>query len=274
MTEESKSNDGNAAAGSPRKDTAGAGNKKPQGKVSFTPRTPKFEGKCDALKGHIYDSSDARQSDQYMKTTKEIAEYVGRTFKYGGDARTAVETLETPTVTLPPDPAPEATRGEVRLWEKAIDEQAKRTTYLTENMKTLYSLVWGQCSDIIRQKVEAQEGFGAISSTGDGLGLLRALKGVAYQFQSQKYLLHSLQESMKRYYNCSQGKFANNTGLPRTLPKHGRCRRPQRGPDRWSSRSEGSHHVRTWIRRNRTPPRNRGSRSSWKSLHARRPSSS
>jgi hypothetical protein len=60
----------------------------------------------------------------------------------------------------------------------------------------------------MRQKIEAQEGFGAISSTGDGLGLLRALKGVAYQFQSQKYLLHSLQESMKRYYNCSQGKFA------------------------------------------------------------------
>jgi hypothetical protein len=78
------------------------------------------KGKCDALKGHIYDSSDARQSDQYMKTTKEIAEYVGRTFKYGGDARSAVETLETPTVTLPPDPATEATRGEVRLWRKPL----------------------------------------------------------------------------------------------------------------------------------------------------------
>jgi hypothetical protein len=40
------------------------------------------------------------------------------------------------------------------------------------------------------------------------LGLLRALKGVAYHFQSQKYLSHALHESMKRYYNCTQGKFA------------------------------------------------------------------
>ena len=41
MTEESKSNDGNAA-GSPRKETGNAANKKPQGKTPFTPRAPKF----------------------------------------------------------------------------------------------------------------------------------------------------------------------------------------------------------------------------------------
>ena len=34
---------------------------------------PKFEGKCDGLKGHIYDCSDAKQSDVYVRTTKEIA---------------------------------------------------------------------------------------------------------------------------------------------------------------------------------------------------------
>ena len=42
-------------------------------------RQPKFEGKCEHLKGHIYDCSDARQSNLFVKTTKEIAEYVGRT---------------------------------------------------------------------------------------------------------------------------------------------------------------------------------------------------
>jgi hypothetical protein len=33
------------------------------------PRAPKFEGKCPDLKGHIYDASDMRQSDQFIKTT-------------------------------------------------------------------------------------------------------------------------------------------------------------------------------------------------------------
>jgi ribulose 1,5-bisphosphate carboxylase large subunit-like protein len=75
-------------------------------------------------------------------------------------------------------------------------------------MKTLYSLVWGQCTDIMRQKVKANDAFENISRTGDGLGLLTALKGVVYQFQGQKYLSHALHESMKCYYNCSKGKFA------------------------------------------------------------------
>lgn len=51
------------------------------------PRPAKFEGKCDDLKGYIYDCVDGKQADAYTKTTKEIAEYVGRTYKYGSDAR-------------------------------------------------------------------------------------------------------------------------------------------------------------------------------------------
>jgi hypothetical protein len=50
-------------------------------------RQPRFKGKCKELKGHIYDCSDARQSDFFVKTTKELAKYVGRPFKKGIDAR-------------------------------------------------------------------------------------------------------------------------------------------------------------------------------------------
>jgi hypothetical protein len=196
------------ADGASRKDGGGAiGTKNVTTNKSFVPRAPKFEGKCSDLKGYIYDCSDARQSDQFMKTTREIAEYVGRTYKYGSDARLAVETLAMPVIKTPEDPPDNASRSETRIWEKLIDEHVKRITYLNENMKTLYSLVWGQCTDIMRQKVEANDSFGHISATGDGLGLLTALKGVAYQFQGQKYLSHALHESMKRYYNCTQGKF-------------------------------------------------------------------
>jgi hypothetical protein len=78
MSEESKNTEGNT--GSPGKESSNAGKKTGQVKP-FIPRAPKFEGKCNDLKGHIYDCSNARQSDQFMKTTKEIAEYVGRTYK-------------------------------------------------------------------------------------------------------------------------------------------------------------------------------------------------
>ena len=41
----------------------------------------KFEGKCAELKGCIYDCTDSKQADVFTKTTKEIANYVGTTYK-------------------------------------------------------------------------------------------------------------------------------------------------------------------------------------------------
>ena len=210
---EDSSKESGGGAGKPQKEAGATGYKKPgtvgQQTKGFVPRAPKFEGKCMDLKGHIYDCSDVRQSDQYTKTTKEIAEFVGRTYKYGGDARLAVESLKKPEFEMPSDPIDGASKTMERIWEKTVDEFVKRSTHLEENMKTLYSLVWGQCTDIMRQKLDAHESFAEVSSMGDGIRILRLVKGIAFQFQSQKYLPHALHEALKRYYNCARGKFAN-----------------------------------------------------------------
>jgi hypothetical protein len=70
------------------------------------------------------------------------------------------------------------------------------------------SLILGQCTDIMRQKIESHESFAGVSSVGDGLGLLKLIKGVAFHFQSQIYLPYALHKALKRGYNCAQGKFA------------------------------------------------------------------
>jgi hypothetical protein len=49
------------------------------------PKQPKFEGKCEDLKGHILDCSDSRHTDFYSKTATEIAEYIGHEYKFGND---------------------------------------------------------------------------------------------------------------------------------------------------------------------------------------------
>jgi hypothetical protein len=73
------------------------------------PKQPKFKGKCEDLKGHIFDCSDSRQADIYSKTVKEIAEYVGREYKFGNDVQLAIENLTVPTLTIPEDSATTAT---------------------------------------------------------------------------------------------------------------------------------------------------------------------
>jgi hypothetical protein len=57
-------------------------------------RQPKFEGRCDELKGFVYDCSDSKQADVSAKTTKEIAGYARHTFRYGDDIQQLIESLE------------------------------------------------------------------------------------------------------------------------------------------------------------------------------------
>jgi hypothetical protein len=60
--------------------------------------TMNFEGKCDDLSGYIYDCADPKQAaDMYTtNTTTEISEYVGRTYKYGGEMRQVIMKLRLP----------------------------------------------------------------------------------------------------------------------------------------------------------------------------------
>jgi hypothetical protein len=81
---------------------------------------------------------------------KEIALYVGRTYTYGGDIKIAIESLAMPTLKVPTDPAVGATKTKELIWKKKVEEYVRRETYLKENVKSLFSLVWGQCMDIMR----------------------------------------------------------------------------------------------------------------------------
>jgi hypothetical protein len=76
------------------------------GTISSAPKATPFTGRVLALSGFVYDCSDNRQSEQFVKTTKEISGYVGREFAKGGDdVRIAVDTLQMPILTKPPRPA-------------------------------------------------------------------------------------------------------------------------------------------------------------------------
>jgi hypothetical protein len=170
-------------------------------------KTPVFEGKCDELSGYTYDCSDPRQAaDMYTRTTKEIGEYVGRTYKYGADIRQAIEGLILPTFAMPSDPPDKCSRTEERIWEKSVDEFVKQKAYFGENVKTVYSLILGQCTEAMRAKLESKKSHVVVSAASDGIELLKNIKSIMFNFQSQKYGPMALHESKKRLYQLSQDK--------------------------------------------------------------------
>ena len=207
MANESNSSPSEPSKDKKSQDPSGGGSNRKGFRFKAAPGVPKqakFEGKCDDLKGHIYDYSHAKQADQFAKTTKEIADYVGSTYKHGGDIRLAVLNLDPPPLPMPDDPPTEANETQKLIWKKRIEQYIAREDKLEENLKTLYSLIWGQCSDIMRQKVEASPKFRDISESANSIELLKAIKKIAFNYQSQKHLPHSVHEAKKQFYNFYQ----------------------------------------------------------------------
>jgi hypothetical protein len=105
-----------------------------------------------------------------------------------------------PIFTVPTDPSATVMRTEVRIWEKQVDEHVKRGTMLAENLKTDYSLIYGQCSDAMRAKLESRENHLVIKAASDSIGLLENIRTVMFQFQSQRYAPLALHEAKYRFY--------------------------------------------------------------------------
>ena len=124
-------------------------------------RQPKFEGHSNApdLKGHIYDCANSWQADLFIWTTNAIVEHVRCKHQYRGDVQLAIWMLELSTVSLPPDPKPTATQAQQQIWEKKMDDFACQETWLEKNLLYLYSLVWGQCTELMQQKLLGMKEF-------------------------------------------------------------------------------------------------------------------
>ena len=170
-------------------------------------RTPKYTGDTDDLKGHIYDIG-YNQSDQYTTTTREIAHHVGRTYKHGADVKRSIDeltqlSLQVPTDPVHPDPSnPSAVVK--RIWEREVDTYARRKDILEHNLRTLYSLIWGQCSLPLKAKLESRNEFQHILNSMDSLALLRLIRSINFALNDDKNSYQALHEAIRRFYNFKQ----------------------------------------------------------------------
>ena len=82
------------------------------------PCSTKFEGRCEDLKGHIYDYRESKNADQFIQTTKEIKNYVGCTYKCGGDITAAINALAVTALAEPDKPDDPDNRIEMKKWER------------------------------------------------------------------------------------------------------------------------------------------------------------
>ena len=110
-------------------------------------RSTRYEGAEPSLGNHVY-ALGYTQHEAFNRTTKEIGEHVGRTYKNGGDMKRTIDAMEKVNIRqpedLPSNPPPTATQK--RIWEKEVDEFTKRREILNRNLENFYSLLWGSAN--------------------------------------------------------------------------------------------------------------------------------
>jgi predicted RNA-binding protein associated with RNAse of E/G family len=81
-----------------------------------------------------------------------------------------------------------------------VDKHVKRGTMLSENLDS-----WSG-SDAMRVKLESRPNHTTIESACDSIGLLKNIRTVMFQFQSQRYSVLALHEAKRRFYLLTQDK--------------------------------------------------------------------
>ena len=195
-------NDGGSGRSRSRRNRRGASTTH---KPGVTPGYSKFEGSCEGLKGYVYDVLDHRQADAYAKTTKALAVYVGRTFKEGDDARLAILNLVLPSLDRPPVPTDPTDKYLEMEWLADLKIHRMRLAQLATNMRSLFSLIIGQCSESMITKLESTNEFKAINDSSDSTGLLKAIKKVSFHYESQKYGPLAMHDAITMFCTCRQG---------------------------------------------------------------------
>ena len=181
------------------------------------PTVTKFKGHNADLIGYIFDCSDQKQADVYITTLKRIAEYVGANYKHGGDISQSITSgilLKIPDPKQPPDyfDSEYITRAEKLadiLFSKKLDAHIRREEILLDNVKKVYSLILGQCTELLQSKLKQQDTWATVSGDLNSIGLLGLIKTITFKFEDQKFLPLALQQAKINLYSFRQGSLTN-----------------------------------------------------------------
>ena len=123
-----------------------------------TPPGPTFKGDTPDMNGHVYQTFNENDDKrQFGKTTEALGRWINMNTKNLGDLMTLYTDLSDPTaaITRPEnlDATDAAVPIEQLLWKETVKDYITRRQSLVDNLRAVYSVIWGQCSPTMKAKL-------------------------------------------------------------------------------------------------------------------------
>ena len=162
------------------------------------PCAPSFQGREPSLKGHVYDLSSQHNSEQCVKTTKEVMNWVGREYsKNTGEFCEAVQTLDLADPTPPADP-PAGDNIAFERWKIELKKHADREEAHVNFLARLCTVVLGQCTEALEDCLRSHTGW--LHAQQNGIRLLQMIKTITYTFEDRRYLPDAVLDVTEEFY--------------------------------------------------------------------------
>jgi hypothetical protein len=177
------------------------------------------------MNGHVFQTHpESRNLRQFHRSLEELELYVSRTFKNPGDLRSIFSTSEhektiaPPTIADPKGPTIENSDGsttekEEDAWTAVermmLQEECKRViarrNTLKENLHKLWSVIWGQCSPSMQERLIGTPGYDSAKKSDNAPALIQYIKGVSFDFESQQHPIDAIDTAITKFFGAQQG---------------------------------------------------------------------
>ena len=140
----------------------------------------------------------------YLRTTKAIADYVGR--EYGRKMRMLVKNgnEETFTEPKPPKSKEDLSPGVLEKFKTELTIYHKDLKEYKDQKAKVFVIILGQCSQVVKSKLESDKEFTTLKKKDDVVGLLGKLKEMAYLTGGVQDLYWTLQRVLKHLTTINQ----------------------------------------------------------------------
>ena len=175
--------------------------------ASTRARASNFKGHTTEMNGHVFQLfSESGSEKQYQNTLDMLCEYIRKHVEYSDDMISLTKKLVTPTIPKPtPIDEKTANSTEKEMFSLECKDAYKRTKHLDKNLKSIYAVIWGQCSLNMQGQLKSVTGFTTADDTSDCIWLLKNVKGAAFSFDDERYIISSLDDHLEKYVRYRQG---------------------------------------------------------------------
>ena len=199
---------GNTGRGGGRENSGGRGsrrrnNNRENRNDDNNKRTP-FVGRESAMNGHVFDYTGERTPEKYIRTMKELVAHVGLTYKdYTTDLQEGLENLVLTDPTAPENP-PDGNQVAFEIWKMDIKEYREKLKVFANFRASLYSLVLGQCTEALQERLKSHHDFEIASQ--DGIALLVIIRSLIHTFEENRKLSDAIMDVKEKFYKFYQGR--------------------------------------------------------------------